>query len=124
MSKLKLADAIELVENQDSKKVPFSFRCNYSVLEGLRDYAKINGFSMGKLVNLIVTDYYNKHIIGYDMNVEYTHMDLVDRISFLEEEIESYKKGFNRISKQLNNIKDEVNRESLKKVYLEDILTE
>lgn len=111
---MNLAEAIELANKQDNDKTPYSFRCNTTTLEQLKQYSTINDVRLPSLVNVILSDWCNKYIKGNITETEYISADILDRIKFLEDEVNVYQKQLNELSKQIISIKNECNRELIK----------
>ena len=111
---MNLAEAIELANKQDNDKTPYSFRCNTKTLEQLKQYSTINNVRLPSLLNVILSDWCNKHIKGNITETEYISADILDRIKFLEDELDIYQKQLNKLSKQIHSIKNECNRELIK----------
>ena len=114
MIRLNLAEAIKLANKQDNDKTPYSFRCNTKTLEQLKQYSIINNVGLPSLLNVILSDWCNKYIKGNITETEYISADMLDRIKFLEDEVNVYQKQLNKLSKQITSIKNEYNRELIK----------
>lgn len=110
------AEAIKLANKQDKDKTPYTFRCNTTILNQLKEYAVINNVGLPSLVNIILSDWCNKYVNGDITDTEYVSTKMMDRIVHIENEIEIYQNQLNKLSKQVKSIKDECNRELIKEV--------
>ena len=117
--KMSLAEAINFADIQDGfKKETYTFRCNPIVLAKLSDYAKVNHTTLPKLINLILLDFTNKHIENfkeYNFNVSYIELPIVEKTLYVERELKSCQKTIDELSEIIVNLKNEMNREFMKK---------
>lgn len=115
-----LKEAIELVDNFDGlKKTTYSFRCNPVVLAKLSDYAKINHTTLPKLINTILYDFVSDYVESFEIkkyDINYLELPLVEKTIYLDNELKSAKKQIDELITMLSNLKNEMNREFLKKV--------
>jgi len=123
MAKMKLKDAVELVDSFDGlKKETYSFRCNPVVLAKLSDYAKINHITLPKLINTILYDFVSKYTEDFEcerFDINYLELPLVEKAMYIDNELKSTQKQINDLSKMFLNLKNEMNREFLKKRDIE-----
>lgn len=119
LSKMNLKDAIEFVDSIDGlKKQTYSFRCNPVVLAKLSDYARINHTTLPKLINTLLYDFTSKYVEDFECNsfdINYLELPLVEKTVYLDNELKSAKKMINDLEEMLDNLKNEMRREFLKK---------
>ena len=119
MAKMKLKEAIEFVDNLDGlKKQSYSFRCNPTVLAKLSDYAKINHTTLPKLINTILYDFVSTYTEDFEckrFDINYLELPLVEKAMYIDNELKSTQKQINDLSEMFLNLKNEMNREFLKK---------
>ena len=117
---MSLKEALDFVDNMDGlKKTPYSFRCNPVVLASLSDYAKINHTTLPKLINLILHDFVSKNVESFEcenFNINYLELPLVEKTLYLDHELKSTQLKIDELTAMLVNLKNEMNREFLKKV--------
>ena len=117
---MSLKEAIDLVDNMDGlKKTTYSFRVNPVVLAKLSDYARINHTTLPKLINLILHDFVSNNIESFEcnnFNINYLELPLVEKTLYMEHELKSAQKKIDELTDMLVNLKNEMNREFLKKV--------
>ena len=122
--KKKLKDAIEFIDSYDGlKKQTYSFRCNPTILAKLSDYARVNHTTLPKLLNCILFDFVNENIESADeinFNVDYIELPLIERTLYMDGELKSLQKKLDDLTEMHVNLKNEINRELLKRSNLGD----